>query len=189
MCAFTKCCCLFTIRTGLIIFSVINIIYGIVLLVCGGYTIQEDVPSIVCLVTGSFLVVESLIVLIGAITRHHIVLFVSLSTTTIVLILLIIVGTLSFTMIGTENCELDILTLNGTNITKIENVNTASALNNTIISTENTEDSSSNEQILASFFLVFAFIHGYTVCMMYSFYLVISNANRGSNDVEMVPSF
>ena len=189
MCAFTKCCCLFTIRTGLIIFSVINIIYGIVLLVCGGYTIQEDVPSIVCLVTGSFLVVESLIVLIGAITRHHIVLFVSLSTTTIVLILLIIVGTLSFTMIGTENCDLDIVTLNGTNITKIENMNTPCAVNNTIISTENTEDSSGNQQIIASFFLIFAFIHGYTVCMMYSFYLVISNANRGSNVVEMVPSF
>ena len=189
MCAFTKCCCLFSIRTGLILFSVFNTIYGIVLLICGGSTIREPMPSIICLVSGCFLVVEALIVLIGAITRHHIVLFVSLSTTTIVLILLIIVGTLSFTMIGTENCDLDIVTLNGTNITKIENVNTPSAVNNTIISKENSEDFSSNQQIIASFFLIFAFIHGYTVCMMYSFYLVISNANRGSNDVEMVPSF
>ena len=189
MCAFTKCCCLFSIRTGLILFSLINIIYGIVLLVYGGSTNLEDMPSIVCLVSGCFLVLEALIVLIGAITRHHIVLFVSLTTATIALILLIVVGTLSFTMIGTEDCDLDITTFNGTNITKIENFNASNAVKNTMIPIENNEHQSTNLQIIASFFLLFAFIHGYTVCMMYSFYLVISNANRGSNNVEMVPSF
>lgn len=189
MCAFTKCCCLFSIRTGLILFSVINIIYGIVLLVCGGSTNPEDLPSIVCLVSGCFLVLEALIVFIGAVTRHHIVLFVSLTTTTILLILLIVVGTLSFTMIGTKDCDLDIATFNGTNITKIATVSDSNAVNRTITQMENNEDQSSNLQIIASFFLIFAFIHGYTVCMMYSFYLVISNRNRGSNDIEMVPSF
>ena len=188
MCAFEKCCCLLKVRTGLIIFSAIDLIYGVALLASGGSTFKNELPSIVCIVAGTFLLLEALIVFVGAITRHHIVLLVSLIITTIVFVLLIVVGTISLSAIG--KCGTDTAMLNGTYTTNTDSLNASTSANDETIDSENHEnhENMSNLPTLASFFLLFAFIHGYTICMMYSFYLVLSNTNRGTDSNEMVAS-
>ena len=190
MCAFEKCCCLLKVRTGLIIFSSLNLIYGVALLASGGSTFKNELPSIVCIVAGTFLVLEALIVFVGAITRHHIVLLVSLIITTIVLVLLIVVGILSLSAIGSKDCGMHAAVLNRTNITNTD-INDASTIaNSATIDSDYHEDheNMSNLPTLASFFFLFAIIHGYTICMMYSYYLVLSNTNRGTDSNEMVAS-
>ena len=189
MCAFEKCCFLIKIRTGLILFSVFTAISGIVLIPCGGATFQGDLQSIVSIVTGTCLFLESIIVLMGAITRHHIVLLVSLVTTFLILLLLIIVGTVSFTMMGADHCQLCIKTLNSSNITENAIVEESILANNTTPSKEIQEDGNGNLVALASFFLVAALIHGYMLCIKYSFYLVLANSNRPANNIELVPTF
>ena len=136
------------------------------------------------------LVLEALIVFVGAITRHHIVLLVSLITATIVLVLLIVVGTLSLSAIGSRDCGMHAAMLNRTNITDTDIINESTIADSATIDSDYHEDheNMSNLPILASFFFLFAIIHGYTICMMYSFYLVLSNTNRGTDSNEMVAS-
>ena len=199
MCAFEKCCFLIKIRTGLILFSTVTLISGVALIASGGSNFQGDLQSIVSIVSGICLFLESIIILLGAITRHHIVLLVSLCTTAIVLLLLIIVGTILFTITGTDQCQQCMKMLNSSNFTKsvqkiLQKINTSVVeesilTNDTTISNESYDGDNLNLGAMASFFIIFSLFHGYMLCIKYSFYLVLANTNRTSNTVELVPTF
>ena len=99
-------------------------------------------------------------------------------------------GTLSLSAIGSRDCGMHAEMLNRTNITSTDIINSSTTADSAMIDSDYHEDheNMSNLPTLASFFFMFAFIHGYTICMMYSFYLVLSNTNRGTDNNEMVAS-